>query len=214
MTKQSLKITYTNRVINPNYPESLVEKSGNKVSVSDFMPTIHKQNRGTSNDETSWEISFNTGTNSSNIKVVDNIEVSSEEEGLKEIINNSLILKDLEIKIGENIIYSNNSFTNEWEDNITIKNKSLGYEFIFKDTSNNKFISDNKKVIISYKTGIDNNKYNGKKSGLFSLNNKATITKDDLSSSDEVSASEINYEFPMTVNKEFIGNNDDLTETN
>lgn len=213
-TKQSLKITYTNGVINPNYSESLVEKSGNKVSVSDFMPTIHKQNRGTSNDETSWEISFNTGTNSNNIKVVDNIEVSSEEEGLKEIINNSLILKDLEIKIGEDIIYSNNSFTNEWEDNITIKNKSLGYEFIFKDTSNNKFISDNKKVIISYKTGIDNNKYNGKKSGLFSLNNKATITKADLSSSDEVSASEINYEFPMTVNKEFLGNNDDLTETN
>ena len=213
-TNQLLKITYTNRVSNPNYSESFVEKQGTKVSVSDFMPTIHKQNRGTSNDETSWEISFNTGTNSSNIKVVDNIEVSSEEEGLKEIINNSLILKDLEIKIGEDIIYCNNSFTNEWEDNITIINKSLGYEFIFKNTSSNKFISDNKKVIISYKTGIDNSKYNGKKSGLFSLNNKATITKDDLSSSDEVSASEINYEFPMIVNKEFLGNNDDLTETN
>ena len=69
-------------------------------------------------------------------------------------------------------------------------------------------------MVITYKTGIDNNKYNGKKSGLFSLNNKATITKNNFSSMDEVSVSEINYEFPVTVEKEFLGNNNDLTETN
>ena len=86
--------------------------------------------------------------------------------------------------------------------------------FTFKDSLNNKFISDNKKVEITYKTGIDNNKYDGKKSGLFSLKNTATITKNDFSSHDEVIVSAINYDFPVNVSKKFVGNNADLSETN
>ena len=213
-THELLKFSYRNRAYSPLYQESIIESSKNAISVYDIIPSIHKQNKGTTNDETSWEISFNTGTSSDDIKVVDKLDVSSDNEELKEIIENSLTLYDLEIKIGDEIIYTNNSFIGEWSSNINILNTTLGFEFNFTNTTNNKFIENNEKVTITYKSRIDDNKYNGKKSGYFSLNNKATITKDGYSSEDEAVAGGINYDFPANVNKEFIGNNTDLTETN
>ena len=147
--------------------------------------------------------------------MVDEIEVSSDEEGLKDIIEESLIFKDLEIKVGDTVVYSNDEFIDNWKDNITIKKNALGYELNIKDTDNNSFIKDNLKVVIKYKTSLDDSKYKGsKKNGVFSLKNHVDITKNDFTSSDEVLVNGINYDFPMTVDKEFLNISEDLLETN
>ena len=214
-TNELLKISYTNRLTDARYPESFVEKSKSSISINDYLPNIHKKNNGRSNDETSWEINFNTGINSNNIKVKDNLEITAEEDSMKSIIEEATVLKDLEIKIDGETVYSNDTFVEPWNNNIVITNKNLGYEFLFKDTTENSFTGENKNVVIRYKSALDYNKYNGNnKSGVYSLKNTAILEKNDLTSTDVLESNGIPFDFPVEANKEFLGNNSDLTETN
>ena len=214
-TNKIIKFNYNNGVSNPNYEESFTEKSSSYISVGDFAPTITKSNPSNNNDESTWELKFNTGIHSKDIKVTDKIKIDSENEELIQVIENSLIIKDLIIKYDNNIIYENGQFIDTWKDNITININELGLDLLIKDTDNNKFISNNKEFIISYKTSIDEDKYNSKISnGIFSIENSVELEKDSLKSKDALIKSDVNYDFPMTIDKEFIGNNSNLTETN
>ena len=214
-TNKVIKINYSNGASNPNYVESFTEKSGSYISVADFVPTITKSNPLNNNDESTWELKFNTGIHSKDIKVTDKIKIDSENEELIQVIENSLIIKDLIIKYDNNIIYENGQFIDNWKDNITININKLGLELLIKDTDDNTFISNNKEFVISYKTSIDEDKYNSKISnGIFSIENSVELEKDSLKSKDVLIKSDVNYDFPMTINKEFVGNNSNLTETN
>ena len=214
-TNELLVIHYNNRLTDNRYPESSIEKSSSKISISDYIPTIHKKNNGRSNDETSWEINFNTGLTSSKITVKDNVVIKADNSALKSIIEEATILKDLEIKIGDEVVYTNGEFKDNWSENITIQQDNLSYKFIMKDTPTNTFIDQNKKVVITYKSALDYNKYKGKdNSGIFSIENKAEIEKDGLTSEDVLESNGISFDFPINANKQFIGNNEDLTETN
>ena len=215
-THKNLIINYDNGINLVDYPESFVEKSKSNISISEFAPTVHKKNKGRTNDETSWEVNFNTGNNSNYITIKDNLKITTEDESMQSIIEEATILKDLEIKIDGQTIYSNDTFTEPWSDNITIDKKDLGYEFIFKDTSENSFINQNKKVVITYKSALDFNKYKGKdKSGVYSLENTAIIEKNGISSKDVLESNGIPFDFPLVASKSFLGNStNDLTETN
>ena len=215
-THERLIINYDNGINLIDYPESFVEKSKSNISISDFAPTVHKKNNGRTNDETSWEVNFNTGNNSNYITIKDNLKITTEDESMQSIIEEATILKDLKIKIDGQTIYSNDTFTEPWSDNITIDKKNLGYEFIFKDTSDNQFIEQNKKVVITYKSALDFNKYEGKdKSGIYSLENTAIIEKNGITSKDVLESNGIPFDFPLVASKSFLGNStNDLTETN
>ena len=214
-TNELLSIHYNNRLTDNRYPESFVEKSSSDISISDYIPIIHKKNNGRSNDETSWEISFNTGLTSSKITVKDNVVIKADDSSLKSIIEEATILKDLEIKIGDEVVYTNGEFKDNWSDNITIQQDNLSYKFTIKDTPTNTFINQNKKVVITYKSALDYNKYKGKdNSGTFSIENKAEIEKDGLTSEDVLESNGISFDFPINAKKQFLGNNEDLTETN
>ena len=214
-TNELLSIHYNNRLTDNRYPESFVEKSSSKISISDYIPIIHKKNKGRSNDETSWEINFNTGLTSSKITVKDNVVIKADDSSLKSIIEEATILKDLEIKIGDEVVYTNGEFKDNWSENITIQQDNLSYKFTIKDTPTNTFINQNKKVVITYKSALDYNKYKGKdNSGTFSIENKAEIEKDGLTSEDVLESNGISFDFPINAKKQFLGNNEDLTETN
>ncbi len=214
-TNKLLSIHYNNRLTDNRYPESFVEKSSSKISISDYIPIIHKKNKGRSNDETSWEINFTTGLTSSKITVKDNVVIKADDSSLKSIIEEATILKDLEIKIGDEVVYTNGEFKDNWSENITIQQDNLSYKFTIKDTPTNTFINQNKKVVITYKSALDYNKYKGKdNSGTFSIENKAEIEKDGLTSEDVLESNGISFDFPINANKQFLGNNEDLTETN
>ncbi len=214
-TKQAFTIKYTNGVAVPYYDESIKEQSSSKISVSDFTPSVTKRNTANNNDESSWEIRFNTGITDKSIKVKDDLKISSDNEELKSIIENSLIIKDLVIKYDNNIIYENGEFIDNWKDNITINNNKLGLELLIKDTEDNTFLANNKQFIITYKTAIDNEKYNSKISkGIFDIENSVEVEKDTLKAKDAAIKSGINYDFPMTLEKTFVGNDSTLTETN
>lgn len=214
-TNELLSIHYNNRLIDNRYPESFVEKSSSNISISDYIPIIHKKNKGRSNDETSWEINFNTGLTSSKITVKDNVLIKADDGSLKSIIEEATILKDLEIKIGDEVVYTNGEFKDNWNENITIQQDNLSYKFTIKDTPTNTFINQNKKVVITYKSALDYNKYKGKdNSGTFSIENKAEIEKDGLTSEDVLESNGISFDFPINAKKQFLGNNEDLTETN
>ena len=143
-TNKLLSIHYNNRLTDNRYPESFVEKSSSKISISDYIPIIHKKNNGRSNDETSWEINFNTGLTSSKITVKDNVVIKADDSSLKSIIEEATILKDLEIKIGDEVVYTNGEFKDNWSENITIQQDNLSYKFTIKDTPTNTFINQNK----------------------------------------------------------------------
>ena len=50
--------------------------------------------------------------------------------------------------------------------------------------------------------------------GVYSLKNTAILEKNDLTSTDVLESNGIPFDFPVEANKEFLGNNSDLTETN
>lgn len=205
------EVVIKNSVTTINEEPLKSETTSGYISISDYTPKIKKEIISQKNDTTKWQIKFNTGTSNDNIRIVDKIKVNGSDK-----IADSIIIDNIIISIGSQIIYINNNAIEGYEDNIDIHINKLDFIIDFKN-SDNDFITNNNNITISYETHLDNESYNelqGLQSGSYSLTNEAILEKNKITKNDIVETDKISFDFPLTINKTFIGNsNNNLYET-
>jgi len=210
----SLKVIGTNslftyKIVNNLYTSSLVfldSVSSGRISFSSLTPTIEKSVTYPSTDEQRWTLRTNSNQK---IHIVDNLTINGDEN----IINNISIGK-IVIKIDNNIIYENGEFKDSYGDNVKVNINGNKLEFDFEDEA----LSENTSSIeIQYSTLFDRDAYyesTKKKSGSYSLSNSATIERNGIEASTTQDSRTINFDYPFTMNKSFLGNGVNLATSN
>ena len=215
-TNYTFGFKYKNSIKDTGFEKVNSGLSSSNISVSDYIPLVTKSFNKISNDEIKWNIKLNTGLTSDKIKVVDLIDIIANNNDNKEAIKNAIDIKNLEIKIGDTIVYSNDGFAGNWGENIKIDKKMLGLNIELLDSTNNEFLNSNKQVLITYNTIFDKDKYNSRfDSDKYSINNNVEISKSGLTDNDSKSIDDLIIDYPIITKKEYLGNpSEKLSETN
>lgn len=212
-TSEEITILFKNDFAsNDSNYKNISNSSESKIELHDVLPGISKNKLSVDNDNTKWEIDINTGITGEELHINDIIDIESTQTNNIELFKNNLITNNLSISINNEDVFINGKLIDKYKDNIVItKNKYNTYDFVFKDSTTNKFIKNNSKIVIKYNTLLSD-KLNIT-TGEFKLINKASLTKGKYNFSDEDSAN-INFNFPVEATKEFIGMSDDKLSSN
>lgn len=202
-----------NIVSNLNTKDSLnKESTSGYLSLENYKTKLTKTIIEQENDRMKWQLKFNTGTSNKEIDIEDQLTITG-----NEVIKEAMRINNVTISIGSEIIYENGQAVAGYEDNILVSLDKILLHVKLKPSSTNEFLSDNKVVTITYDSFIDSEIYdslNGIKNGSFVLENDATLKKGAIVTKDKVKTEEINFDFPLTINKTYLGNPDeDLTKT-
>lgn len=219
-TTETVKAVMQNDVVEAS--EYKAHSGGSSISITDQLSKINKSVLSRSNDVVSWQLTANTGTISSPITITDTMELTATDEKVINDLNKSMVFKDFVIKIDGKIAYDGTSdepYKNGWtSDNVLLVVDDFTFTVTLKDTDTNKFIANDSDVVITYKTGIDMNKYNdlgGNMSGTYNIHNESLLEKNGIKSSATRDLNGISFEFPLSVLKSFVGNDEnDLEMTN
>ena len=183
--------------------------SSGRIRLHEVVPTVNKTVEYPNEDDALWTISANTGFTAEEIMIKDTYTI----EGSNDQIKDAIDVKDIIIKIDDEVIYENGSLDDNWKNNITIN----GLEFHFKNTEDNKFINENKNITITYKTHFDIAKYNelgGSEKGSYSIKNKVNLEKGTIRDNSVVYTKNIEFNYNPEYTKEYLGNpNGELEKT-
>ena len=208
---QTYEYSIYNTVTDLNTGKSDSSNGGSSIKITDVAPVINKSVSTINREEKKWEIAFNTGKDNREVVIEDTMTI--EEDG-KEEFYGALKNKDLVIKVGATTIYQNGTFTSGWDGTVSIETNGLNQIFTFKDTASRIWLANNSTVTITYNTYIDYTLLSGDTRVVdFHLDNKVLLTKG-VNQSDNMSIGYYNYEYTYDVSKVYLGNGDDLTETN
>ena len=201
----------SNTAKDDNTDETSYSNGGSYIKITDVVPLIAKNNTVISREERQWNIVFNTGKDNSNIKIQDSMTI---EENGKEEFFAALKNKDLVIKVNNSVIYQNGTFTSGWDGTVEIHPSGLNQEFIFKDTDTKTWLANNATVSITYNTYLDYSLLGADTRVVnFHLNNNVTLNKG-INNDSVLSVAYFNYEYGYNISKVYLGNGEDLSETN
>ena len=208
----NLKIVGTDYVYDPQVvntvasDESSDTASSGYINIKSSMPTINKNVEYPNDTDEKWTINATTGMLDEVLKITDEFEI----EG-SNAIKNSIEVKDVVIKVNDEIVYQNNAFVGNWGQNIKINNLS----FEFKNSDSNSFVSNNSTIEISYVTHFDLNKYknqNGVGNDSYLINNEAYLEKGYIKTKALATTKQIEFDYQMDAEKTYKGNKDSKLE--
>lgn len=178
----SIMANLENYIDNSDTPGHVVGGTSDEFTLSVFDTEKKLINQDDATDAATWQIVTDTGYgDAESVEIMDALSVESDNYAVKNAVSKAMEYKDVKVSIAGKTIYDEtleDPYVEINKDNITIERTAQSLKVVLKNSSKLDIIHNNERVVVSYKTQLNKDKYSeygGVFLGKYSLKNKVQI---------------------------------------